>query len=70
MPTLKNAQHEMFAQALARGATATDAYSAAGYKGDRTAASMLSTNVNITRRVDQIKSRVAENAEWSAAEAS
>lgn len=53
MPTLKNARHEIFAQALARGATATDAYSQAGYKGDRTAASRLSTNVNIARRVDE-----------------
>ncbi len=58
----------MFAQALAKGMTATDSYSAAGYKGDRTAASRLSTNVNITRRVDEIKNRVAEKAEWSAAD--
>lgn len=58
----------MFAQVLAKGATATDAYSAAGYKGDRTAASRLSTNVNISRRVDEIKNRVAEKAEWTAAD--
>ncbi|NLS08035.1 hypothetical protein HGP14_33060 [Rhizobium sp. P32RR-XVIII] len=51
MPVLKNARHEKFAQALAKGMTATDAYSEAGYKGDRTAAaSRLSTNVNINRR--------------------
>jgi phage terminase small subunit len=68
MPVLKNARHEMFAQALAKGMSATDSYSAAGYKGDRTAASRLSTNVNITRRVDEIKNRVAEKAEWSAAD--
>ncbi|CAD0211199.1 hypothetical protein AGRHK599_LOCUS1224 [Rhizobium rhizogenes] len=58
----------MFAQALAKGMSSTDSYSAAGYKGDRTAASRLSTNVNITRRVDEIKNRVAEKAEWSAAD--
>lgn len=68
MPVLKHARHEAFAQALAKGMTATDAYSAAGYKGDRTAASRLSTNVNITRRVDEIRNRVAEKAEWSAAD--
>ncbi len=68
MPVLKNARHERFAQALARGATATDAYAEAGYKGDRTAASRLSTNVNINRRVEEIKSRVAEKAEWTAAD--
>ncbi len=68
MPVLKNARHEAFAQALAKGKTATEAYAAAGYKGDRTAASRLSTNVNVTKRVGEIKSRVAEKAEWSAAE--
>ena len=47
MPVLKNARHERFAQALARGMTATEAYTTAGYKCDRTAASRLSTNVNI-----------------------
>ncbi|MDQ0320038.1 phage terminase small subunit [Pararhizobium capsulatum DSM 1112] len=68
MPVLKNARHEAFAQALAKGMTATDAYLEAGYKGDRTAASRLSTNVNIASRVDQIKNRVAEKAEWTAAD--
>lgn len=68
MPVLKNARHERFAQALAKGMSATDAYSSAGYKGDRTAASRLSTNVNVSRRVDEIKNKVAEKAEWTAAE--
>ena len=68
MPVLKNTRHEAFAQALAKGMTATDAYAEAGYKGDRTAASRLSTNVNIATRVDQIKNRVAEKAEWTAAD--
>lgn len=68
MPVLKNARHERFAQALAKGMSATDAYSSAGYKGDRTAASRLSTNVNVRRRVDEIKNKVAEKAEWTAAE--
>ncbi|ASY62508.1 hypothetical protein SJ05684_c10510 [Sinorhizobium sojae CCBAU 05684] len=68
MPVLKNARHEKFAQALAKGKTATDAYAAAGYKGDRTAASRLSTNVNISRRVEEIQGRVAERAEWTAAD--
>ncbi|MFV0800572.1 hypothetical protein EGJ57_04505 [Brucella anthropi] len=68
MPVLKNARHEIFAQALAKGATATDAYAEAGYKGDRTAASRLSTNVNISDRVDEIRSRVAAKAEWTAAD--
>lgn len=68
MAVLKNSRHEKFAQLLAEGKSATDAYAEAGYKGDRTAASRLSSNVNIGQRVDEIKSRVAEKAEWSAAE--
>jgi phage terminase small subunit len=68
MPVLKNARHEKFAQSLAKGMSATDAYSSVGYKGDRTAASRLSTNVNISRRVDEIKNKVAEKAEWTSAD--
>lgn len=47
MPVMENARHEAFAQALAKGITATDPYSAAGYKGNGTATSRLSTNSNI-----------------------
>jgi phage terminase small subunit len=68
MPVLRNARHEAFAQALAKGKSASDAYVAAGYAESRSAASRLSTNVNIRRRVDQIVGRVAEKAEWSAAD--
>ncbi|WP_455872862.1 hypothetical protein [Rhizobium yanglingense] len=32
MPVLKNARHEKFAQALAKGKTATEAYAEAGFK--------------------------------------
>lgn len=60
MPVLQNPRHEMFAQALAKGMTATEAYAAAGYKGDRTAASRLSTNVNIKERVSEITGKVNE----------
>lgn len=60
MSVLKNARHEAFAQALAKGKTATDAYLDAGYKGDRTAASRLSTNVNIKARVEEISVEVNE----------
>jgi hypothetical protein len=68
MTVLPNARHESFAQALAKGKTATEAYAEAGYKGDRTAASRLSTNVNIRDRVAEIVGRVSEKAEWSAAD--
>ena len=62
MPVLPNQRHERFAQELAKGSSATDAYAAAGYSGDRTAASRLSTNVNIQARVTEILARGAERA--------
>lgn len=63
MPVLKNARHEKFAQALAKGMNATEAYATAGYKGDRTAASRLSTNVNVAQRVAELQGRAAKKAE-------
>lgn len=62
MPVLQNQRHERFAQELAKGKSATEAYKAAGYEGDRTAASRLSTNVNIQERVREILARGAERA--------
>lgn len=63
MPILSNARHEKFAQALAAGINATEAYATAGYKGDRTAASRLSTNVNIRQRVAELQGKAARKAE-------
>lgn len=63
MAVLKNPKHERFAQELAKGSTATDAYVSAGYKSDRGAASRLSANVSIQERVAQLLSKGAERAE-------
>jgi len=60
MPVLKNARHEKFAQAVAKGKTITEAYVEAGYKGNRKAASNLWTNVDIRSRVDEITGKVNE----------
>lgn len=60
MPVLKNARHEKFAQAIAKGKTITEAYAEAGYKGNRKAASNLWTNVDIRNRVDEITGKVNE----------
>lgn len=60
---LKNAKHEAFAQGLAKGLSASDAYVAAGYKESRSAASRLSTNVNIEARVAELVHKGAEKAE-------
>ncbi|WP_243667657.1 terminase small subunit [Sinorhizobium medicae] len=57
MPVLKNARHEKFAQALAKGKTADDAYAEAGSKPDRGNASRL-------QQKDNIRQRVAQLLEW------
>lgn len=64
---LKNARHERFAQELAKGKSQVQAYGAAGYKQDRTAASRLSTNVNIRDRVLELTKRTSEKTVIDAA---
>jgi phage terminase small subunit len=60
MPILLNSRHERFAQGLATGKSASEAYKEAGYKGDRTAASRLATNVNVQARVQELQAVAAE----------
>ena len=60
MPILSNSRHEQFAQGLATGKSATEAYRDAGYRGDRTAASRLATNVNVQARVRELQAVAAE----------
>lgn len=67
MAALKNAKHELFAQALAKGMSQTEAYADAGYTGDRTAASRLSTNVNIVARLAEILDKAATRTEITVA---
>jgi phage terminase small subunit len=67
MAVLKNAKHEAFAQALAKGQSASEAYVTAGYKESRSAASRLSTNVNVEARVAELVHKGAEKAEASIA---
>jgi phage terminase small subunit len=68
MPVLDNQRHEAFAQALAKGKSATEAYTEAGYKADRGAASRMSANVNVSARVTELQSMAAERVvlsrEW------
>lgn len=62
MAVLKNAKHERFAQGLAKGDAADKAYADAGYKPSRSAASRLSTNVNIQARVAELLNKAADRA--------
>jgi phage terminase small subunit len=59
---LPNPRHEKFAQGLAEGKSAINAYELAGYKPDRGAASRLSANVSIRTRVARLQERGAERA--------
>lgn len=68
MAVLTNPRHEAFAQALAKGMSQEDAYAEAGFKPHRQNASRLMTNDDVRQRVGEIQARVAEKAEWSAAE--
>jgi len=60
MPMLSNARHERFAQALAAGKSATDAYAEAGYNGGRTNAARLATKDYIQARVQELQERAVE----------
>lgn len=67
MPILKNGKHELFAQELAKGKTADEAYILAGYKENRGNAATLKAKQNILDRVHEIQSRGAERAEVTVA---
>jgi phage terminase small subunit len=60
MPILENARHERFAQELAAGKTATEAYVLAGYKPNDGNAATLKGNQRITERVAELQGRAAE----------
>ncbi len=68
MPVLPNPRHEAFAQALANGKTADEAYVDAGYAENRGNATRLKANESVRKRVAEIVGRVAAKAEWSAAD--
>ena len=60
MAALKNARHERFAQELAKGKTADEAYKVAGYKPQASNASRLMRNDKIRARVDEILGKAAQ----------
>lgn len=68
MPVLPNARHEAFAQALAKGKSADEAYQLAGFKANRGNASRLNANENIAARVAELQGMAAERVvvdrEW------
>lgn len=63
MPALENPKHERFAQELAKGKTADEAYVLAGYKENRHNASRLKTNETISARIAEIVDRATVRTE-------
>lgn len=63
MPALENPKHERFAQELAKGKTADEAYQNAGYKADRSNAAKLTANNHIQARVAEIVERASVRVE-------
>lgn len=63
MPVLTNARHERFAQELAKGKTADEAYALAGFKPNRGNAATLKANQSISDRVAELIGRGVERAE-------
>jgi phage terminase small subunit len=65
MGILINLRHERFAQALAQGKAANEAYALAGYKANDGNASRMKGNERISARAREIVGRAAERAEVS-----
>lgn len=63
MALLKNPRHERFAQEIASGKSATQAYAAAGFESHRQNAARLRSNDDIKARVEQILSQAALRVE-------
>lgn len=69
MPVLDNPKHELFAQALAKGKTADEAYCAAGYRSNRGNACTLKANQSIADRVADILAKAAATVDFTLADA-
>ena len=67
MPVLNNPRHETFAQELAKGKTADEAYVIAGYSENRGNCIRMKANESILKRVDELLERSATRAEISIA---
>lgn len=60
MPVLKNSRHEKFAQLLAEGKSADEAYVEAGYKKNRHNAAALAREEHISTRLQELQDKAAE----------
>lgn len=67
MPALPNARHERFAQELAKGKSASEAYVEAGYSANDGNAIRLKGNEKVQARVSEIQERAATRTEVTVA---
>ncbi len=67
MPILSNPRHEKFAELLAEGKTAREAYNLSGYRDNRHNAARLKSSEHIAARVLEIQGVAAKSAEISVA---
>jgi hypothetical protein len=67
MPALSNSKWELFAQELAKGKTASEAYELAGYKPNDGNCIRLKGNERVIARVSELMERAAIRAEISIA---
>lgn len=65
MAILENERHELMAQHLAQGKTASESYVLAGFRPSRSNAARLSANEHIGQRVSEIQAAGAKSAEVS-----
>lgn len=61
MPILENQRHELFAQEVAKGKSATEAYKTAGYRPSRKNASRLRTKEDVAARVMELQAVAARS---------
>jgi hypothetical protein len=57
VPAISNPRHELFAQVLAAGCSATEAYVKAGYRLNKGNAGRLKANERIRKRVEELQAR-------------
>ena len=67
MPALRNIRHERFAQLLASGKTAKDAYALAGYKPSESNGAWLARKEEISSRVADLNNQALEREQKTAA---
>ena len=67
MGILTNPRHELFAQELAKGKSATEAHTLAGYKPCRQNAARMMTNDDFRARLAEIQAVVAKKSEVTVA---